>query len=380
MAYRLILYNSAYNVSTPAQLMATNLAYAAHPDATLKDVAGITTNNITAYIATLTDDYYTDIYICCATQLAGATGLVSFDQVASLRAKMITANKGTTVRANTCQANVTTTDIILDASASASNDTYNAMFIVTDGVTDVYRYIQDYTGASKTCLVTDTGTAITSTETFVVYTNTHIFELGNIDAATAKTPAYLMWENLWPNTPVPCAVNYLGGYLFCECSGTATAVAAGTITLDATGATRSVGDAMTLAQMVVADAVKDMWVYIYSASTGAWQSRKITASAVTTAVCTLESNWDVTPTGTVVYRVVSQTEKQKADRAMEIWAKAVLWNPAALEAKQAIEKLTNYYGELDTNLDTEVSQDLTFLSECVKLGDFAFRADATLYI
>ena len=175
MAERLIIYNSAAAVSSPSQLFAANLALMKYPSATVKDVAGVTTGDITTYVTTtLVDDTYTDIFICCTTQAAGATGLLSFDQVAALRSKMITASKGTTVRANTCQANVTATEILLDSGASASNDYYNGMFIETAGTTPVLRYISDYVGSTKACTVNTTTIAVTNTETFIVYTNTNI--------------------------------------------------------------------------------------------------------------------------------------------------------------------------------------------------------------
>ena len=380
MASRLLFVNSAYNVSTPAQLLAANLVMAKYPDVTVKDINAVTTGDITTYIGTLSADTYTDIFVSTTVQTVGATGLLSYDQVGSLRAKMITASKGTTVRANTCQANAVVTSILLDASASAVDDTYNDMYIVTAGVTAVSRYITNYTGISVTATVATTVTAITATETFIIYTQTNIYLYGNIVAATAKNAGYNAWNSLWPSTPAPLLVVYTGGYKSVQCSGTATAVAAGTITLDATGATRSVGDVMPLATMIVADAVADMWVYVYSATIGAWQSRKITASAVTTAVCTLESNWDVTPTGTVVYRVVSDVDKVRADRALEIYIKANWSDVTNAQAKSEVHDLINYYGDLDENKTDEPSYDRDLLAEAIKLGSFAFKADASLYI
>jgi hypothetical protein len=381
MAERLIIYNSAYNVSTPSQLLAANLALMEYPDATLKDVAAVTTGDITTYVSTtLVDDTYTDIFICCVTQSAGATGLLSYDQVAMLRPKMITASKGTTVRADTCQANVTVTEIVLDAAASATTNYYRYMFIQTAGVTAVNRYITAYNGTSKVATVSTTSTAITSTETFVVYTNTNIYQLGDTVAATGKTAAYLMWEELYPSADVPLLVNYIGGYKCFDTTGTATAVAAGTITLDATGATAGVSDKLTLAQLIVADSVKDMYVYVYSATTGAGQYRKITASAVTTAVCTLESNWTVTPTGTVVYRVCEGLDKVLVDRAVEIWIKTELYDPSSADAKAYTKLLCDDRSMASATYSGTVSQDLVFLETIKDLGRFAFRADSTLYI
>lgn len=378
MASRLLIYNSLVGTSTPTQLMAANLVVNKHPDVTVKDITGLSGANIDSYIGTLVADTYTDIFICCATQAANASNLMGWDQVAALRSKMITASKGTTVNAGTAQANATVTEIKLAATASAVNDYYKGMYIVTAGVTATNKYISGYVGATTTATVLTTTTAITTTETYIVYSLTNIHLLGDTVSATGKKAAIQAWENLWPNTPAPLAVIYLGGFLFAECSGQAQAVAAGTITLATTCAA---GDhQITASQTTVDDLYAGMWVYVYYGTLGVWQYAKIASYVAATQVATLESNWLITPTGTVIYRVVSGIEKIRADRAMEIYAKTRWYDPTKLAAKQDIAKLVNQYGELDETLAEAVSQDLELLAKCVELGSFAFEADSTTYI
>lgn len=372
MANRLIVYNSS---GTAQQIIAANLAYGKYPDATLKDVAGITTGNITTYIGTLTADYYTDIFITCTTQTAGGTGLLSFNQVASLRAKMVAGSKGVTVRAGTCQANATVTDIILDSGASAANDYYNGMYIETAGTTAVLRAIADYTGASKTAVVTTTTTAITTSETFVVYTNDHVFELGNTNATTGKTAAFLMWESLYPLATVPLLVSYVGAYKYAYASGTAASAAtAGEVTLAGTCAA---GDIETTTRHTTVDDIYNgKYIYIYSATTGAWQYAKITNYVASTQIATLDAAFPITPTGTVVYRIVNGVDEVRNDRAVEIYASTMWQSPSSLDTKHEFTALTNQYGECDENWEDAVSQDLDLLAEVLKLGKFAFHADA----
>ncbi|HLX53424.1 MAG TPA: hypothetical protein VKR58_05770 [Aquella sp.] len=76
-------------------------------------------------------------------------------------------------------------------------------------------------------------------------------------------------------------------------TNTAAAIAAGTITLDASAsATNNYYNGHT--------------VYILSATTGAGQSRLITGYVGSTQVATINSNWAVTPTGTVVFTILPE--------------------------------------------------------------------------
>lgn len=380
MAERLIIYSST---GTGSQILAANIALHKYPDATAKDITGVTTGDITTYCGTtLVDATYTDIFICATTQLAGATGVLSFYQVALLIPKMISTRRGTIERTGTCQTNATVTDIILDAGASAVNDYYNGMFIVTAVGIVKQRYITGYTGASVTAVVSTTTTAVTDTSTFIVYSSLdYIYQLGNTSAVNGKTACAQAWDLFYTGITYPKLVMALGGYLNVLCSGTATAVAAGTVTLDATGATRGLGDRLSLVEMVVADSVKDCYVYTYSATTGACQKRKITTSTVTASVCTLESNWDVTPTGTVLYRVVSHDDwRVFADRAFDIYVRTKWFDIDAANTMYEVEKCIDQYLQLRNSYlsaGEAVAQDDFFIDDTIlKCANFAFAADA----
>ena len=372
MAKRLIIYNSG---GTASQIIAANLAYGKHHDVTLKDVSGVSSANITTYIGTLTSDYYTDIFIACTTQASAAASLLTYDQVASLRAKMVAGSKGVTVRTGTCQANATVTNIIFDSGASGDDDAYNGMYVETAGTTASLKHISDYTGSSKTAVVTTTTTAITTTETFTVYTNDHIFEVGNTETATGKTAAFRMWETLYPLTSAPLLVTYVGGYKYAYASGTAaSATTAGELTLASTCANGDINT--TTEHTTVDDLYNNKYVYVYSSTLGSWQYAKITNYVASTQIITLDAAFPITPTGTVVYRIVDGESEVRNDRAIEIYALTRWTDPASIGAIQEIERLTNLYGEPDEELTGAVSQDLDLLNEILTLGKFAFEADA----
>ena len=373
MANRLIFYNSG---NAGSNIFAANILRQKYPDATLKDVSGVTTGNITSYIAGLTANYYTDIFITCVSQLTPATGVLSFDQIASLDGKMISASKGSihnVIRANTAQSNSTVTDIILDSGASASDDFYNGYNIVTAGTTAVSRYIKDYTGSSKTCVVNTTTTAITTTETFIVYGDTHIYQLGNTNATTGKTAVYQVWDLLYPDSIAPQPVTVLGGYLNVLCSGTAASIAAGTITL---APTASAGDRNSTATHTTDGAYDGTFVYIYSATAGACQVAEIASYVGSTQVATLTANWGITPTGTVVYRVVSFNDfRVYADRAMDIYCQTYMRDPSTTRAIKDTERLTDDVLSLNTAAAT-ADVDLTYFYQCLDLGKSTFLSDA----
>lgn len=77
--------------------------------------------------------------------------------------------------------------------------------------------------------------------------------------------------------------------------GTAASVAAGTITF---AASPTKGDLVAQDDYYVGSAVR-----VYSATTGAFQTRIISDYDATTRVATLRSNWGTTPTGTILYEI-----------------------------------------------------------------------------
>ena len=378
----LIIYSSAAG-ATAAQVLAANILRYKNPTATLKDVSGITTGDISTYIGTLVDNTYSNIWIACTTQTAGATSLLTYDQVAALAPKLITANQGV-VRTGTCQANATATNIILDASASAVDDAYNNMFIVTVGTAKA-RMITDYTGSSVTATVVTTTTAITNTDTFTIYNPTTLYQLGNASSVTGKTAAAQAWENAYPSTSYPAIVKCLSGYLVNLASGTAAAIAAGTITL-ASGLTA--GDRASVAQHGTDNFYANKWVYIYSSTLGFGQYAQIASYVGSTQVATLTANWKVTPTGTVVYRVVDFENQCNLDKACEYIAKSFMLNPAAttqykfndylmLSTIELQEKLFDKYGELAAGYTpASVDTDIDLFNDLTQKAIFAEYVDA----
>ncbi len=84
--------------------------------------------------------------------------------------------------------------------------------------------------------------------------------------------------------------------------GTADAIAAGTITLDAVP-TVTIEYGTSYA---IDDYYNQCRVYIASADTGAGQYGTIADYAGSTKIATMDSDWDTTPTGTVVYSILSE--------------------------------------------------------------------------
>jgi hypothetical protein len=106
-------------------------------------------------------------------------------------------------------------------------------------------------------------------------------------ASGNKQPAYRVWEEIFPVTEIPKIVQYTSTETWPRATATADSVAAGTLTDSG---------AFTIDEEI------DNYVCIKSATLGAGQIRKITDN--TADVLTLESNWDVTPTGTIVYEII----------------------------------------------------------------------------
>jgi hypothetical protein len=395
MATKLIIYNSG---NTGTQILSYNTALYTHPDAELKDLNTVAKADIDTWIGTLTDDNYIGIYICCDTAAVaggGATdGKIDYDQLALLDSKMATAYKGTSVVTGTCQVNAVTTSILLATTASAVNHTYRYMFVKTAGTTAVYRYISAYTGATRTCTVTDTGVAVTNVDTYVVYTNTYIYAYGDT-AVTGKTAAYRYWQLLYPDTTPPAIVSYLGGYKYAYATGTPTAVGASSITLAVAPAT---GDIATVAQHATDDFYKDKFVYIRAATYGAGQVRKITGYDGTTRVATLDAAWTVdpymiaggvtVPTTSVEYSILDEpqantrtlTEEQYpwllADKAADIACRMYLWDPTSANAKAIVKLLIDRNGSL-ANSPAATTTDWIFMwGDFLKCGKAAFRANA----
>lgn len=300
-----IFYNSGVLQSVMSMQIARIKAQDSGYTTTVTDLAGISTGVIDTLLDNIADDTITAIYVACLTSSTGATAKLSYDQLAFLNQLLVTASKGVEITSGTAQSNSTKTNIILAAAtASASDDTYNGKYIRTAGTTAVSRYISDYTGSSKIAVVANTGTAITTTETYSVFTpSTKVYIIG--DAATNETSCRVAWRTLYPTKNFPAIVTLMGGYgtiatgLNGETDGVTTFRQAVEVTRTSGGGSHST---TTLADTshFTADAYINKWVGIESATVGAGQVRLITDNTV--SALTVFPAW-TTPTGTVVYTI-----------------------------------------------------------------------------
>lgn len=376
----LLIYNSA---GTGTQILGANIMRYRYPDIEVMDINGVVTATIQSDIAALVDDTYDNVFICATSQTAPATGVLSFDQVALLDTKLVPASKATVLEADTCQANAVVTNIILAATANPNDDYYNGLNIRTAGVTAVSRYITDYTGLTTKAVVLTTTEAVTGTETYEIFArSSHVSLLGNT-SPSGKTTAYNAWTSCYPDVTIPLVVKYVGGYQFAQCSGTAAATAAGTITL---AANVSVGDIATDLQHDTNDFYNGMYVYIYTATTGATQWRQITDYDGGTHVATLNENWTVSPemiaggttapSGTVLYRVVDNDKIVGYDRATDIAIRSSLWDISSTTAIATMRRLIDNNGGLVGNPNV-TAQDIDYLwYEFIVAGKSAAVADA----
>lgn len=306
-------------------------------DVEIIDTVGSNEAAVLVLIDTLTDDTMHEIAVCTITEASYTeTGRMTYDQVAYLDSKLVTANKGTSVRANTCQANSTVTEIVLDSGASASNDYYNGMYIKTDGTTDVYRYISDYVGATKICTVVTTSTAVTTTETFIVYTNDHIYTIG--DASSTQNACRVAWTTLFDSDNIPLLIGIMGGYGsgFKNCPLTV-------LTANQVGS-----GSLTDTSAFTAEAYDNGGYYcaILSASGGNYMvGEAVEIASNTVSVLTLKENWTVTPSGTVTYAIYFGTSVLY-DKYLEYAIPTYLWDDSA--ANFAIFKsMLDRYGDIE---------------------------------
>lgn len=187
------------------------------------------------------------------------------------------------IRSATAQSGTGTT-IVLDASASATDDFYNnaRLFIVAGTGAGQGRYITDYTGSSKTATVPTWITNPSSDSVFV------ILPAGGIPGASAPTAAEnadAVWDELRGDHVSAGSFGQYFAQLFR--SGTAQAGTSTTITLDAS-----------------ASATNNIYNYsIVSiiSGTGALQSRQITAYTGSSKVATVGIAWTTNPSSDSVF-------------------------------------------------------------------------------
>lgn len=332
------------------------------------------TDSVGDLIRALTNDSYDEAYIMTTvTDGGGASGVMNYDSFAAIRNKMKTASKGTEIATGTSQAGGSTSTIKLAAGSSAVDDFYNGYILDCTGGTgaaNVDKTILDYTGSS---LVAEVGGA-TFTDpgadtTYVIYdVSTYIKTMATTGG---KSVALQAWEASYPNITPPLVIHYTGTYNFTEDYGTAAAVAAGTLTLKA--APKNTGARVATAERTTNDHFNSMYAYIYSSTTGARQYRQISDFVGSSLVCTLASNWTVTPTGTVVYRVVDQVADIYADVQCEFFLKTLMYDLTDATVLSYYDKLLDNNGKLSTLTSGAPEQDLDFLSEMRIKGDVAWQ-------
>lgn len=186
--------------------------------------------------------------------LKGATNMAPLPLEIDLGAQVTAVVQNVTIRSGTAQSGSGATTIKLDTGASATSNIYNGCIVALTGGVGVGQtaVIVSYNGGTKVATVNKTwATTPDATTTFDLY------------AAS--------------------------GSIFAD-SGTATAGAAGSLTLAATAST--------------SDDVYNGSMITILAGTGSGQTREISDYDGTTKVATVSSNWSVTPDSTSVYAVI----------------------------------------------------------------------------
>lgn len=285
---RLLIYNSA----TPNSLLAAVVFLNMFPESdltTVKDINGVTTGDIATWIGTLDANAYDEIYLGSENGVVPATAKLSKTQVASLWGNLKVTAQGTELETGADADTHTTLTIGL-----------STLTMTVNAYAGKWLYINGGTGAGQMALiVSNTATVITVASVFdttpdatsdfsVIDTDMGMIEVGN--TVSSYQAGARMWSKLYPGTP-PLVVYRTCDPRFATKLGTATSVANGSLThtgaftgLDLTG----------------------YWVYIYSSTLGKHQKRQIASN--TNDVLTLEADWTVNPTGTIVYRVVATEE------------------------------------------------------------------------
>jgi hypothetical protein len=323
--------------------------YGATNDITSVDVAASNESALAALIAGVTVTTQSRIVLAYGTQATySAAGKFTNDQIASMDTRLKTANKGTSVRAGTCQSNSTGTQIKLDSGASAVTDYYKGMYVKTAGTTAVQRYITAYDGSTKICTVADTTTPITTTETFIVYTADYIDIIGNADSTT--NPCRVAWTTLFPDTAPPMIISVMGGYN----TGFA-AYPVDNITADS-------ATANTLVDATVFTLSADIGKYlgIISGTTGGGEVQPILSNTTTTLAV---NPFRITPTGAVVYQVSDTKEWCLANHYLVYALKAYLQLTDKATDK-ILKRMLDKYNILQNTPTHAVGDDELVLTYC----------------
>jgi len=291
--------------------------YSKNYQITSYDTKGLAESPLASLIATIAATTHSRVMVHCGTQATySAAGLLTYDQIASLDAKLITANKGTVVISGTCGSHSTATEIVLTgADVSTVDDHYNGMYIKTAGTTAVYRYITDYVGSTKTCTVATTTTPITTTETFIIYTNACIDLIG--DADSTKLACRVAWDTLFPTVHPPMLIQIMGGYD----GSTFAAYKITGVTADSAATSNGIST-LSKSAYFTASAQIDKWLGIISGTTGGGEVHQILSN--TTGALTLTEIYKIVPTGTIVFQICDTKEWCLANYSLPYAIKAYL--------------------------------------------------------
>jgi len=331
-----------------------------------KDLNSVTTGDITTWIGTLTDDNYDKIHILVNANVTAGTGVLSKLQYSLLVEKL----DQTAVNAillpeaeGTCQSNATATDIILASAQTEADDYFNDMIVVTAGTTVKARVINDYTQSSDTCTVDTTTTAITTTETYKIFTVVQMeASLMPVYAETYEGPE--VFSALYPNmTNIPLIVGEMGAMPASPClTATANSVATsgGVSTLTDTG-------------NFVAGAYDDgtYYVGIRSSTTGFGQVLRIISN--TADVLTLDGNWDPLPVTSIVYEIVDNKRLALARYFLQFAFRHLVADPSDQNKINEVMNMVSKNLAIGAD-DTLTFQDLVALEEFKAKGQTIMRA------
>jgi hypothetical protein len=327
-----------------------------------EDLVGLSTGNIATLMTTLNSAgaLYDYVNICVPSQTSTATNKLTYDQIAKLDAILKTGSQGAVnniVIAGATQTNSTNTNIVLDSGASTVTDAYKGKYIVTGG--GVYRYITGYDGSTKICTVVSTGTAITSADTYTIYSSPNINIIG--DASSNQTACRVAWTTLFPTVNIPVIISMNGGYgsgfqPHIMVTQTATSAAAATLTHTANFTAN-------------AYASGTFYVAIESATTGAGQVKRIISN--TANVLTIEP-WDVVPTGSIVYQICSGPEFVLYEKYLPYAIRTYL----ATDVAKTNKDFQQLMDQLNTipNGDTHPQYNKTLLHSYAQKGKAVFDA------
>ncbi len=365
---------------------------------TFKDVSALNdttgTDAIGTYIGTLTDGTYTNCYILCQLTDTGSTGQMNYDTFAAIRAKMITASQGTLIASGTSPGTgATTAKVNLLPADQQANDYYNDMIAVltVNPVTATPKGIIDYVNSSN--LAEFGGAALSgATDNTTVYniydvsSTIQFFYSDTVGTVAGNTTfdsdgkglSLQVFESLWSNLDDPLIVHYTSLKNLARDAGTATAGAAGTITIAGTATAYSrVPDASR-----ANDIFNDEYIYLIQSiggsETGANQYRTVSDYVLSTEVVSVSTNWTTNPDNTSVYRIVQDENEVFYDAYLDYYIYTYLRDITDNDQYDIVKKLMNNNGQINTQPSGAPDQDVDFLRNTVVAAGKAIFDFATI--